>query len=193
MNKLVQVGLIAAALLLGTGTALRFSRVLFDTASVGVALVAPHPWWVQILAASLACCGYCIMFNLRMPGLLICMAGGGFGWAVYLLSGHAGASVLLSNFIAAAAISLYAEIMARIRKVPSFSYLVIAVLPLVPGAGVYYTVEYLLQDDVSMTLRQGARTAAIAGLLAVGMMLVSAVFRMIGVAKQQKREKHTGK
>ncbi|MBQ5354766.1 MAG: threonine/serine exporter family protein, partial [Clostridia bacterium] len=112
---------------------------------------------------------------------------------VYLAAGRLGATGLLCNFLAAAAISLYAEIMARIRKFPSFSYLVIALLPLVPGAGVYYTVEYLLQEDASMSLRQGTQTAAIAGLLAVGIMMVSSVFRMIGVAKQQMREKHANR
>ncbi len=49
--------------------------------------------------------------------------------------------------------------------------------------------EYLLQEDASMSLRQGTATAAIEGLLAVGIMMVSSVFRMIGVAKQQVREK----
>lgn len=112
------------------------------------------------------------------------MAGGGVGWGVYLCAKDLGASLLIANFLAAVFISLYAEIMARIRKYPAFSYLIIALLPLVPGAGIYYTVEYLLQRNMTGSLSQGMETAMIAGILAVGMLGVSSVFRMISVAQQ---------
>ena len=189
INKLVGVVLTAAALLLGTGTALRLSYALWDVTSVGISLDVPYPWWIQILFAALACCGYCILFNIRTPGMFICMAGGGLGWAAYLLAERISSSALFAYFAAAASISLYAEIMARIRKFPAFSYLVIALLPLVPGAGVYYTVEYLLQGSEMLSVGQGVRTAAAAGLIAVGMLVVSSLFRMAGVARQQRAEK----
>lgn len=184
INKMVQVILTAVAILLGTGTALRLSRILWDSISIGISLHITYPGWVQILAGTIACGGFCILYNIRMPGLLICMAGGGVGWAVYLFSNELGASALFSYFLAAASVSLYAEIMARIRKFPVFSYLIIALLPLVPGAGVYYTVEYLLQQDIFQSLKQGAETAIIAGLLAMGMLVVSSLFRMVSIARQ---------
>ena len=189
INKLVQVLLTTAALLLGTGAALRLSYALWDSTSVGISLDVPYPWWIQVLAAALASGGYCILFNIRMPGVFICMAGGGLGWGVYLLAVRLGGSALRGNFLAAAPISLYAEIMARVRKFPAFSYLVIALLPLVPGAGVYYTVEYLLQGNRAMSFERGVRTAATAGVLAVGMLVVSSLFRMVGVARQQRSGK----
>ena len=187
INKLVQVLLTTAALLLGTFTALRLARLLWDTASVGISLDVPYPWWIQVAAAALSSGGFSFLYNIRMPGVFICMFGGGLGWGVYLAAVSCGASSLLGYFLAAAAISLYAEIMARVRKFPSFSYLVTALLPLVPGAGVYYTVEYLLQGESVMSFRQAVQTASIAGLLAVGVLLISSVFRMIGVAKQMKK------
>ncbi len=189
INKLVQVFLTTAALLLGTGVALRLSYLVWDSTSVGVSLDVPYPWWIQTAAAALSSGGFCILFNIHVPGIFICMAGGGLGWGVSLLAGHFGASPLFGYFLAAAAISLYAEIMARIRKFPAFSYLVIALLPLVPGAGVYYTVEYLLQGERAMSVEQAVRTAATAGVLAVGMLMVSSLFRMAGVAGQMKKQK----
>ena len=188
INKLVQVLLTAAALLLGTGAALRLSRLLWESASIGISLDVPYPGWVQVLAGAIACGGFCILYNIRMPGIFICMAGGGLGWAVYLGVQVFGVSSLFAYFTAAAAVSLYAELMARIRRFPAFSYLVIALLPLVPGSGVYYTVEYLLQNNIERSMTQGVETAAIAGLLAVGVLLVSSLFRMAGVAGQLRRE-----
>ena len=190
INKLVQVLLTAAALLLGTGTALWISSTLWDTASIGISLDVPYPGWIQCLAGAIACGGFCLLNNIRMNGgVFLCMAGGGLGWAVYLLTQELGAGMLFAYFLAAVAVSLYAEIMARIRKFPVFAYLVIALLPLVPGSGVYYTVEYMLQGDQTLSVSQGIETAAIAGLLAVGVLLVSSLFRMTGVAGQIRKTK----
>lgn len=186
INKMVHVVLTAAAILLGTGTALRLSHLLWESTSIGISLQNPYPGWVQVLAGAIACGGFCILDNIRMPGQLFCIAGGGIGWAVYLGAIELGASMFFAYFLAAAAVSLYAEILARVRKFPAFSYLIIALLPLVPGAGVYYTVEYLLQREFAGSLQQGTETAVIAGLLAVGMLLVSSLFRMVSIARQQK-------
>ncbi|MBR4959542.1 MAG: threonine/serine exporter family protein, partial [Clostridia bacterium] len=187
VNKLVQVILTAAALLLGTGTALRLTQLLWDSISIGSSLPVSYPIWVQALAGALACGGFCLLYNIRMPGVFVCMAGGGLGWAVYLGTQEFGVSKLFAYFLAAASVSLYAEIMARVRKFPAFSYLVIALLPLVPGAGVYYTVELLLQNEPGLSLAQGVETASIAGLLAVGVLLISSLFRMVNVAGQLRR------
>lgn len=184
INKMVNVVLTAAAILLGTGGALRISQMLWDSMSIGTSLHIPYPGWVQVIAAVIACGGFCILYHIRMPGLLLCMAGGGVGWAVYLCVKEVNASLITANFLAAVSISLYAEIMARIRKYPAFSYLIIALLPLVPGAGIYYTVEYLLQRDLTNSMTQGMETAVTAGILAVGMLSVSSIFRMISVAHQ---------
>ena len=189
INKMVNVVLTAAAILLGTGGALRISQMLWDSTSIGISLHIPYPGWGQVIAAVIACGGFCILYHIRMPGLLLCMAGGGVGWAVYLCAREVGASLIIANFLAAASISLYAEVMARIRKYPAFSYLIIALLPLVPGAGIYYTVEYLLQRDLTGSMNQCTDTAVTAGILAVGMLSVSSIFRMISVAKRLRNYK----
>ena len=79
--------------------------------------------------------------------------------------------------------------MARIRKFPASSYLIIALLPLVPGAGIYYTVEHLLSGDTQNSIEQLLHTGAIAGMLAVGVLMVSTLFRMWSMAKQMKKGK----
>ncbi len=190
-GKLVQVVLTAAALFLGTWAALRLSHLLWAVPPVSA---AHSPWvgWIQVVMAAFACGGFCLLYNIRGPGIFICMAGGGVGWASYLLAKDVGASSLFTYFVSAAIVSLYAELMARIRKFPAFSYLVIALLPAVPGAGVYYTMELLLYENVDAALAKGVETAAIAGLLAVGVLLVSSLFRMGRVAGEllwEKRQK----
>ena len=69
--------------------------------------------------------------------------------------------------------------MARVRKCPATPYLVVSIFPLIPGAGVYYTMQKAVSGDMAAFASQGTHTAALAGSLAVGIILMSSVFRII--------------
>ena len=101
-------------------------------------------------------------------------------WMVYLLCGALGCDVYAANLFAAVFAALYAEIMARVRKCPATPYLVIATIPMLPGAGVYYTMSLGLEGSMMASVAKGLQTIGIAGSLAVGILLASTVFRLIG-------------
>ena len=83
------------------------------------------------LCAFAGCIGFTLVFNIHGPGKLIAGCGGALGWLVYLLAGK----TILAGFFAAMAISLFSEVMARIRRCPVTGYQLVALLPLVPGHG----------------------------------------------------------
>ena len=137
-------------------------------------------YFLPCLWAFLACVGFCVSLNIRtVSGMLICCCGGALGWLIYLVALLLGAGDLLGYFLAALAISAFAEVMARIRKCPVTGYLLISFLPLVPGAGIYYTMEYMLQGDTQMFLSQGMHTLGLAGSLAVGVLVMASAVRLI--------------
>ena len=68
--------------------------------------------------------------------------------------------------------------MARIRKYPAISYLVVSIFPLLPGAGIYYTVSFALKNQMELALDKGLQPVSIAGVMAVGILLVSTVVRL---------------
>jgi uncharacterized membrane protein YjjB (DUF3815 family) len=113
--------------------------------------------------------------------------GGMLTWAVYLLAISLGADVVGANFWAAAFASAYSEIMARIRKYPAISYLVVSIFPLLPGAGIYYTVSYALEQNMNLALSKGLETAAIAGVMAVGILLISTAVKVLTLWKLQRK------
>ena len=142
-------------------------------------------YFLPCLWAFLACAGFCVIFNFRtVSGMLICCTGGALGWLTYLLAHSAWASDLLGYFLAALVISAYAEIMARVRKCPVTGYLLISFFPLVPGAGIYYTMEYALKGDTQMFLSQGMKTLGLAGSLAVGVLVMSSLVRVIMIFRK---------
>ncbi len=77
--------------------------------------------------------------------------------------------------------------MARIRKFPATSYLMCALVPLIPGSGIYYTMDFVRRGMLPEAYDKGMLTAAIAGSMAVGVLLVSTGFRMWGVWKKNRK------
>ena len=175
--RIVQVVLTALAIALGTAAAWRLTAGLYgQTASATMS----WPAWAQAVAVFVGCCGFCILFNVHGRGLVLCIIGGAAAWMVYLLCGALGCDVYAANLFAAVFAALYAEIMARVRKCPATPYLVIATIPMLPGAGVYYTMSLGLEGSMMASVAKGLQTIGIAGSLAVGILLASTVFRLIG-------------
>ena len=84
-------------------------------------------------------------------------------------------------------IAAYAEIMARVRKCPATSYLLIAIFPLVPGLGLYHTMEYYINGDSVNFAARGRETLGAAGGLALGIFLVLSLVRMLSGYRKGKK------
>lgn len=185
VNRIVQVLLIAVAIALGTGSALNLISSLMK---IPPSIAYTHPGWLQCLSAVVCCIGFAIVFNVHGKGFMLCALGGGLGWAAYLISIRLGCSVPIAYFVAAIISALYSELMARIRKYPATSYLVISLMPMFPGAGVYYATNHFVNSDMAAFADKGYSTIAIAGALAIGILTVSTLFRLYSNYQQSKRK-----
>lgn len=139
-----------------------------------------------------ACVAFCILYNIRGMGMLICSVGGAFGWLVFVLLTPVVASDLVRYFFSAVAISAYAEIMARIRRCPVTAYLLLAYIPLVPGAGIYNMMEYCISGRQEAFVTTGLHTLGIAGALALGVLMVSSGVRMYTVTLARRSTRACG-
>lgn len=187
INRIVQVFLVAAAIALGTGVASRMSIHLWGVPDNQPALT--HSFILQCIAAFVGCYGFTFLSNIHGFGGLLCALGGCLTWGVYCIASMLGFNDILCYFCAALMAASYAETMARIRKYPAISYLVISIFPLIPGAGIYYTTNYLVIGDLSKFATQGKHTIAIAGVIAVGILLVSTIVHFITEWKQHRQQK----
>ena len=185
VNRIVQVVLIGGALALGTGAAWQLTDFLWGAPQSREAIHLSVP--LECLFAAVGSIGFSVLFNIHGPGGLLCALGGALSWGVYRLAGSLGCGEILAFFWSGLFSSVYSEIMARLRKYPAISYLVVSIFPLIPGAGVYYTMNHALQGDMESFASQSMHTAAIAGALAVGILLGSTVFRMYSEWKRNRR------
>ena len=176
LNRVVQVLLIAVAIALGTAAALWITTQLFGEPAVSVSM--DYGYLMLNIGCLLGCVGFAVIFNIHGPGILVCAIGGMLAWTAYLLARDFGSGVVFANFVGGFVAALYAEIIARVRRFPAIAYLVVAIFPLIPGAGVYYTMNYAVHNEMSNFASKGMETAAVAGAIALGILLVSTAFRL---------------
>ena len=86
---------------------------------------------------------------------------------------------------ASVGVAIYAEIMARLRKCPTISYLVVSYFPLVPGFTVYQAVDYGIRGESQLFLETLIRTFGVSGCIALGTLLVSTALRMHYARKER--------
>jgi len=185
INRIVQVFLIAAALALGTGAAWPVCNLLWTPSAV--APIIENPLWLEAIACCVSCYGFVVLFNIHGKGSLLCVLGGILTWITYrFILQHSGDD-LIAYFWATIVASLYAEIMARIRKYPAISYLIISAFPLIPGAGVYYTMRHVINGNLDGFISQGMHTISIAGVMAVGILLTSTAVRIVMTQVQKNK------
>jgi uncharacterized membrane protein YjjP (DUF1212 family) len=185
VNRITQVFLAAAAIALGTAAGWNAVNLLFGPPDDHY-IISYGPV-IQSLAACIGCAGFVIVFNVHGHGSPACVIGGGITWLVYLLSIHLGGSDIIANFWAALFAGFFAEAMARIRKHPAIAYLVISLLPLIPGGGIYRSVNFAVRGNMSMFVHTASNTAAVAGILAVGILMASTTVRVLNIWKLQKQ------
>lgn len=176
INRVVQVILIAMGIALGTASAWRIASSLWKTPVFAAGI--QYSFLMQCIFTFVGCMGFVILFNIHGKGRALCALGGALTWAVYLVALEQSGSELTAYFWSALFSSLYSECMARIRKVPAIMYLVIAIFPIIPGAGAYYTMNYAVRGEMELFASRGMFTAAIAGVMAVGILLGSTAFRI---------------
>ncbi len=165
----------AAAIALGTVAAM----ALFPGQPAGAAVrAADYGGVVYCLFAFLGCLGFCPAMNVRGMGTPLCCLGGAAGWAAYLAVMALGGGSFVASLAGAVVVAVFAEAMARLRKCPATSYSTIALFPLVPGLTIYQAMDHGIRGDTELFWETFFRTFGIAGCIALGLLLVSAVLEL---------------
>lgn len=147
---------------------------------------------IETLVSVIATFGFCIAFNIRGKKIFFAALGGGLSWFCYSLPKLFGLSEISSLFISAVVFSTYSEILARIFKTPVTTFVICALIPLVPGSGMYYTMLEAISGNISKSLELGLNTLASAGTLALGVLLVSTLTRLMFMHKHKRQLKKFG-
>ena len=142
----------------------------------------------QVIVALVASLGFGIIFNIRGKKLIFAALGGGLSWFCYLYFTENGVSAILSLFVSSIIFSIYSEICARRLKTPVTTLVICALIPLVPGAGMYNTMYETILGNIKGAVELGLNTIASAGALALGVIFVSTITKQVTNLKKVKEK-----
>ena len=94
------------------------------------------------------------------------------GYVIYITLSN-NLNVTLGFFAGTSFVAMMGEILARKFKMPATIFIFPAVIPMVPGFGLYQTMLALVQDDIPSALEIGVNTILNIASMAIAMALVS--------------------
>ena len=121
---------------------------------------------LAIVESFLATLAYAILFNVPKQYYTACGITGLAGWIVYLAMCQV-TTVALASFVGTLAVVLISRIFTVRKKCPITIFLVSGIIPLVPGAGIYYTAYYLVTGQMSLAAVKGLEAVKIAIVLGI--------------------------
>ena len=137
------------------------------------------PIYVHTVLAFISCLGFGILFNVQKRTLLLAAVNGAIGWTILLSLDIPQVSYIFANLFAALVVGLLAELFAIIQKTPATAFIVIGVIPLVPGFRMYRSMLFFVRGDLDKGIAEGVHSCFMAVAIAVGIILATSIVRMI--------------
>lgn len=122
---------------------------------------------------------YCIIMSLPKKAIWISSFSSAMTYIIYRLAFLSVDSEYIGYLAASFFAALSAEVLARVCKMPATIFIFPAVIPLVPGIGLYRTMLCLVRSDMSGFASEGTKTLFISGIIAVTVAVVNAFFRSV--------------
>lgn len=94
--------------------------------------------WLQVIAAGICSVGFSIIFRIRVKYFPVSFIGGALCWLLFLTASSIWEGRTTTMIITAICVTAYAEIAARIVKLPVPVIYSPSIIPLIPGGNLYY-------------------------------------------------------
>ncbi len=135
--------------------------------------------FLQVFAGFIGSLGFGILFQIRGKRLFAAAVGGLLSWLFFVILNRAAQSEVLTYFLVAVIISVYAEIMARALKSPVATFNIISLIPMIPGGSLYHTMVSAFKTNQDDFLQKALYTLQLASALALGIVVVTTLTRLI--------------
>ena len=146
--------------------------------------------FVQLFAALAGSFGFAALFNLHGRKLAFASLGGLLSWGVYLIAERLAPNPYICALASSSALTVYAEMMARIHKSPATIFLVSASIPLVPGAALYRSVNYLMHRQTELCYAESLYTLLFAASMSAGITLTTLLIRVLFPRHKSAKQGH---
>ena len=157
----------------------------------GITTMGQIDWNIAIvlIASTVGTMGIILQFGIEKRVMIWALISSILCCAAYEISLELGCGLFLASLIASAVAAAYSDLMAHIVKVPATVLIIPAIVPLVPGGSLYYTMYGAVSSDMSKFSTYGLNALKIAAGLAIGVIAITAISRPINDWLAEKRNK----
>jgi len=134
---------------------------------------------IQTLAAVVGTVGFCLSIRLRPSRFWVVSICAALCYLMYVLAKSLGAGEFAANFVAVLLLTLAAEILAIVLKAPLTVFLIPPILPLIPGAHLYYFIEGIFKGDLAQGVSHFVTLMSAIGGIVLGITIISAIFSTV--------------
>lgn len=148
--------------------------------------------WYVILASFVGTIAFSVLYNIPPRNWLGCGLVGVTGWIVFsLVEEHVGYGIAI--FIASSVVTFLARLQAVRKKTPEIVYLIAGIFTLVPGADIYWTVYYIVSEQLDKALSSGSGAMAACLGMVLGIVIIHEIPQRAFVTLIGGRKKNEGK
>lgn len=126
-----------------------------------------------VLSAVVGTVGFCLVLRVRKHRLPIIALSTALCYSIYLLSLFLTKNDIISIYISSLCAAIASEVFARLFKAPVTVFIIPTILPLVPGAGLFYTISTFFKGELREALGYFATTGKTIGAILLGIITVS--------------------
>lgn len=181
--RMVEAFMIAAAVAVGVGAGIFFCRKVgvapetigFITSITREGFVG---YAVGFAAAAFSIVGFSFLLDVPKKFIVASAFTAATGWTANLFGFYNGLGDVWGAFLGALLAELFAYIFARLLKAPETIFLICGIIPLVPGAGIYRAVYYLISGDPLASSALNS-TLMVAGAIALGLITMYTLLDML--------------
>ena len=124
-------------------------------------------WWIQLLSCAVAAAAFSVLMHQPWKTIPVSALIAAAGYGVFLLLGKS----TTGYFWATLVIGICCEICARVMKRTATLFVTGAIIPLVPGVGLYNTMRYVVEGNYHQAMSTGAST--VLGLCAIALAITT--------------------
>lgn len=136
-------------------------------------------WFTTFIFGFLSCLGFCLLINIPRASIIVASFIGSMGWCTYQFVISSGSSKAMAAFLGACVVALLSDFSSRKFKEAATVYIIPGILPLVPGAGMYYTIRALINADYDLAASNANGTFFVAGSIAMALLIVGSLIKTI--------------
>ncbi|MCF6465806.1 threonine/serine exporter family protein [Clostridium sp. Cult2] len=139
----------------------------------------------HFIYAFLCSVGFAVFFSIPKDSIFRSGCVGAIGQIAFYITSNIFNSDVTGTFFGAITVGMFGELFARHYKKPATVFLVPGIVPLVPGAGMYYTMLALVEKDFISAANKGIETFFIAAAISIGLIISTSLSRSIKRVKSK--------